>query len=184
MKYRWSWFKLVENVRSKIHLQIYEHSPSSSYRRRYKDPRLCYRLVAAESFCQHWPVRLQVYGSEYTLLWGHRDHYRSSCRSSCWLSMGKDKETAWEQYHVAHGTFSGGPPPIFIPSGELLVARSFTGSWHIFDYRFGSIIWYILFIIFFLLVVSYQLGGQHCYYPSVPKSSPFRILCMLENERS
>ena len=147
MKYRWSWFKLVKNVRSKIHLQIYEHSPSSSYRRRCKDPRLCYRLVAGASFCQHWPVRLQVYGSEYTLLWGHRDHYRSSCRSSCWLSMGKDKETAWEQYHVAHGTFSAGPPPIFIPSGELLVARSFTGSWHIFDYRFGPIIWYILLII-------------------------------------
>ena len=61
------------------------------------DPRLCYRLVAGASFCQHWPVRLQVYESEYTLLEGHRDHYRSSCR--CGLSLDKDKETAWEQYH-------------------------------------------------------------------------------------
>ena len=130
MMYRRCRFKLVKNVRSRIHLQIYEHSPSFSYRRRYKDPRLCYRLVAEESFCQHWPVRLQVYGSEYTLLGGHRDHYRSSCRSSCWLSLGKDKETAWEQYHVAHGHLSAfsGPPPIFIRLGELLVARFFTGS--------------------------------------------------------
>ena len=82
---------------------------------------MCYRLAAGGSFCQHWPVRLQVYESEYTSLGGHRDHYRSSCRSSCWLSLGKDKETAWEQYHVAHLVVAHAP--IFIlnsyPSPQL-----------------------------------------------------------------
>ena len=54
----------------------------------------------------------------------------------------------------------------------------------------GKVFYYILFFISFLLVVSYQLGGQQvyrkgwCYYPSVPKFSPFRSLCVLENERS
>ena len=66
-----------------------EYLPISYHRRRYKDPRLCYKLVEGASFCQHWPVRLQVYESEYTLLGGDRDHYRSSCR--CGLALVKIK---------------------------------------------------------------------------------------------
>ena len=58
MKYRWGKFRPVENVRSRFDLEVYEHSPSSCYRRRYKVPRLCYRLVAEASSCQHWHVQI------------------------------------------------------------------------------------------------------------------------------
>ena len=69
-KYRRSRFKLIENVRTRIyHLQISEQSPSSYHRRRCKDPRLCCRLAARVSFCQHWPVQLLDWprsGSEHS----------------------------------------------------------------------------------------------------------------------
>ena len=82
--YRRSRFKLIENVRTRIHyLQISEHSPSSYHRRRYKDPQLCCRLAARVLFCQHWPVQLQGYENGYILLGGCRDR----CRSSWSLSV-------------------------------------------------------------------------------------------------
>ena len=72
-----------------------EYLPISYHRRRYKDPRLCYKLVARASFCQHWPFRLQGYEIEYILLGDYRDHM---------VVVAKGKSTAWEQYHEPHGT--------------------------------------------------------------------------------
>ena len=69
--------------------------PSSYHHRRYKDPRLCYRLVARASFCQHWPFQLQGCESEYILFGGHRDHW------SLWSeSLWRVKRTTWEQYRA------------------------------------------------------------------------------------
>ena len=62
-----------------------EYLPISYHRRRYKDPRLCYKLVARASFCQHWPFRLQGYEIEYILLGDYRDHCRSLW--SLWLRV-------------------------------------------------------------------------------------------------
>ena len=88
MEYRWGRFKLVENVRSRIHLQVYEHSPSSHYScRRYKGPRSCCRLVVKLLFCQNWPNRLQGYEREYILLRGHR-HHGSSWSFKLWAERG------------------------------------------------------------------------------------------------
>ena len=103
-KYRRSRFKLIENVRTRIyHLQISEQSPSSYHRRRCKDPRLCCRLAARVSFCQHWHVQLQGYENEYILLGAHKDH----CRSSWSLSIRVERYvgTIWRLLRQPHGAW-------------------------------------------------------------------------------
>ena len=46
----------ISCVRSRIHPQIYEHSPSSYYHCRCKDTQLHWRLIARASFCWHSPT--------------------------------------------------------------------------------------------------------------------------------
>ena len=106
--YRRSRFKLIENVRTRIHyLQISEHSPSSYHRRRCKDPRLCCRLAARVLFCQHWPVQLQEYENEYILLGAHRDHCRSSWSLSIRVEIRGNNLTVAHDSLMAHGFIFG-----------------------------------------------------------------------------